>query len=363
MTESMVNDQVVQRVPNQPGTALYLHDAFISYSRKDLVFATMLEKALESHSIPRELNAPKQRLDVFRDEDDFTGTDYYHAINKHLAASRTLIVICSPASRASRYVNEEIRSFVKANHTEQIIPILLSGIPNNEASLDQETEMAFPDALVESLAMPLAISYRGFNIVNDKINKSPFDSSWHSLLANILGVTRSEIERREAKRRNRLRSYWLGGIALTGCVLLLLAFWAQQERQATEARGRVVIEASVIFSRSQLLSLCRESDRLKTREEALATATAAGFDDLAPKLRSQANDIRANVAFYTSEYMRTLSQLAAFEPKLVDQAIDANLQVHQEDAWTLLTVRADHAAVLAHRAPRSAAELVSTCRG
>ena len=55
------------------------------------------------------LSMPQRRLKVFRDEGDLTGTDYFKAIDQYLHRSGKLIVICSPAARASDYVDDEIR--------------------------------------------------------------------------------------------------------------------------------------------------------------------------------------------------------------------------------------------------------------
>ena len=60
------------------------HDAFISYSRRDIDFARVLEKTLEAYSPPKDLGLPQRRLDVFRDEGDITGVDYGKAIERHL---------------------------------------------------------------------------------------------------------------------------------------------------------------------------------------------------------------------------------------------------------------------------------------
>ena len=43
-----------------------MHDAFISYSRRNADFARLLEKALEEFKPPRDLNVPQRYLDVFR---------------------------------------------------------------------------------------------------------------------------------------------------------------------------------------------------------------------------------------------------------------------------------------------------------
>jgi hypothetical protein len=60
------------------------HDAFISYSRHDRDFARALEGALERYRPPRGVNTPRRRLDVFRDEQDFVGVEYYRALDQHL---------------------------------------------------------------------------------------------------------------------------------------------------------------------------------------------------------------------------------------------------------------------------------------
>src|SRR5258708_36225657 len=87
----------------------YFHDAFISYSRKDMPFAELLERTLRRYIPPKGLTVPKRRLNIFRDEEDFTGTEYYQAVGRHLQGSRKLIVICSPNARASEFVNDEIQ--------------------------------------------------------------------------------------------------------------------------------------------------------------------------------------------------------------------------------------------------------------
>lgn len=45
----------------------FVFDAFISYNRNDIEFATALESALESYSPPKDLGLPVRRLEVFRD--------------------------------------------------------------------------------------------------------------------------------------------------------------------------------------------------------------------------------------------------------------------------------------------------------
>jgi TIR domain len=100
----------------------FFHDAFISYSRKDVPYATTLERALKRYSPPKGLPVPHRRLNIFRDTEDFTGTEYFTSVDRHLQGSRKLIVICSPNARRSDFVNDEIRRFAQSHVATDIIP-------------------------------------------------------------------------------------------------------------------------------------------------------------------------------------------------------------------------------------------------
>ena len=153
---------------SDPSSQTFLNDVFISYSRKDREFAARLQEALGKYKPPKGLNLPQRNLVVFRDEEDFTGVEYHASLEKHLKNSREMIVICSPHARKNQYVNDEIRRFAQERGRENIIPVLVSGIPNNEAKPEQEGEKAFPEALYELMEMPLAASYFGFDVKKTK---------------------------------------------------------------------------------------------------------------------------------------------------------------------------------------------------
>jgi WD40 repeat protein len=237
------------------------HDAFISYSRKDIDFARILEKTLEAYSPPKELGLPQKHLDVFRDEGDFTGVDYDKAIQHHLVNSRKLLVVCSPNARTSKYVDDEIRRFSQLRGADHIIPILLSGIPNNEAKTGLERDMAFPAALCEVMSMPLATAYRDFKCGRDKVNKGLFDGSWFTILANLYEVSRSEIEQREKKRQARNRRIRNAVITGVGAALALLAAWALVERDVAIRRANLVL-ARQLATESSSMQLQQSWDSL-----------------------------------------------------------------------------------------------------
>ena len=200
-------------------TSQFAHDAFISYSRRDRAFAAQLEKALKGYKPPQGVGLPPRYINIFRDESDFTGTEYFSAIDTHLRQSRKLILLCSPAARASEFVGDEVRRFIEVRGAGNVIPLLVAGIPNNEAKPGQEDQMAFPQALCDAMQMPLATPYLGFDAKRHKIARGGFESSWYTLLANLYEVSRSAIEQRERSRQTRQRRIVAG---VTGVVILLL---------------------------------------------------------------------------------------------------------------------------------------------
>ena len=206
----------------------FINDVFISYSRKDKEFARKLEKALKAYKPPKDLKeVPQRNLIVFRDEEDITGVEYHQSIEKHLKNSKKIIIICSPNARKSDFVNDEIQAFAKIHGANDIIPILLLGIPNNEAKKpEQEDSKAFPEALCEVMQMPLATSYLEFDVRKHKIIKGSFSSSWYTLLANIYDVSRSEIEQREKKKQARRRIITIGIVSGVLIALSVLSAWA-----------------------------------------------------------------------------------------------------------------------------------------
>lgn len=225
----------------------YRHDAFICYSRRDADFARKLEKALENYKSPKSLGVPIRYLDIFRDEEDITGVDYYQSIERHLMDSRKLIVICSPNARKSSiderrglsYVDDEIRRFAALHSVNGIVPVLLSGLRNNEAKPGQEDEMSFPEALCELMEMPLAISsYVGID-QKEKVDRGRFESAWYTLLSNLYDTSRAEIEEREKKRRathRRIKATVVATIVSAIGASGIFYWNAEEERRTADSR-------------------------------------------------------------------------------------------------------------------------------
>lgn len=125
--------------------------AFISYSHKDQRIAKNLQKRLEKYHLPAALHKkhpglPKKLSPVFIDELDLVGLGTLkESLQEKLNASNYLIVICSPNSAKSEYVNDEVSYFIKKGRTDHIIPFIVGGEPHAKDSLNE----CFPPAILE----------------------------------------------------------------------------------------------------------------------------------------------------------------------------------------------------------------------
>jgi TIR domain len=117
--------------------------AFLSYSHRDAKWGTWLHAALEHFSIDKDLigretqagPVPKTLRPIFRDREDFAaGPSLPAQTIAALEASQFLVVICSPNSAQSKYVNEEIRRFKALGRAQNIIPVIVDGEPHDPAS-------------------------------------------------------------------------------------------------------------------------------------------------------------------------------------------------------------------------------------
>jgi MTH538 TIR-like domain (DUF1863) len=174
--------------------------AFVSYAHADEKFAVRLARYLETYRVPIRLGGPEQRLPkrmtpIFRDRDEFAASaDLGAAVVAALERSGALIVLCSPEAAASAWVNEEIRTFRRVRDGQRIFPVLLRGEPGE----------AFPPALIETGAEPLAVDFRpGHDNVRDARRR---------LVAGLLGVDFDALKRREQIRSRNARIR-LGAIA------------------------------------------------------------------------------------------------------------------------------------------------------
>jgi tetratricopeptide (TPR) repeat protein len=219
----------------------YRFKAFISYSHRDQTVAKWLHGALESYRVPQRLVGKEtgtgtiaRRIGpVFRDRDELpVASDLSGKINEALASTQFLIVLCSPASAQSKWVNQEVINFKRLKGEDSIIAVVLGGEPFASGKPGREAEECFvpalrfrvdaDGALTDQPAEPIAADLRP-----DKDSKRLVKLK---VIAGLLGLGLDELVRRENQRRTQ-RLFWLStGMATAMMVMGVLTVFAIQSR-------------------------------------------------------------------------------------------------------------------------------------
>ena len=133
--------------------------AFISYSHKDSELAKWLQHEFEYYELPatlfeerkdlRKEDLPESFRPVFRDEDELAGGELKPQISEALANSDYLIVVCSPNSAKSKYVNNEIEEFINLSpeNKRKIFPLIIDGAPHQDK--EHKDNECFPHVLLK----------------------------------------------------------------------------------------------------------------------------------------------------------------------------------------------------------------------
>lgn len=183
--------------------------AFISYSTTDEKWAKWLWHKLEYYYVPSNLRKehpelPKHLRPVFWYKQDLSGTGLENALHKELDASGYLIVICSPSSAKSDWVNKEVLRFVELGRQDKIIPLIVAGSPNARNA----NEECFPPALRN---LPKEQELRGIDVRR----KEGKQHALVDVIATLLGVRFNDLWQRHKRHRKKI-------IKIITSILLLL---------------------------------------------------------------------------------------------------------------------------------------------
>lgn len=217
--------------------------AFISYSSKDRVIGERFHRALERYKVPKALRGrvtsagavPTRMAPIFRDRSDLEASaDLGLRIRSGLENSQWLVVLCSPASAASRWVNQEIVTFKRLGRANQIIPVLVSGeaieydpksAPNGsfppalmrEVYEELNGERRLPDNCVPE---PFAPDLREMR--RDGFGGDGFELAKLKVIARMIDVPLVELTQRQAEVERRERRI-ITAVAVAMLFLTLVA--------------------------------------------------------------------------------------------------------------------------------------------
>jgi len=227
---------------------------FISYSHRDRQWGEWLHKAIESYRVPARLAGtsgrhglvPKKLFPIFRDRTELSaagGLDV--ALQNALDQSRCLIIICSPASAASRWVNEEILYFKRRGGEDRILCLIVDGEPGASAGNQPERE-CFPPALRFKLGPDGALSDTPAEPLAADLREQADgrDGARLKILAGLLGVGFDDLKRRDLQTRNRRLAVLAGistAVSAAMVVLAVKAFVAQKAAERSRQQGEDLI--------------------------------------------------------------------------------------------------------------------------
>lgn len=188
--------------------------AFISYKREDEEWAAWLQHEFEHYRLPSTLNGrpdlPTEFGPIFRDVDELSAGNLPAQIHEALEASAHLIVVCSPLSAKSEWVNKEVSDFIEIgrrkgfDNIDNVFPFIVEGTPHAARAAEE----CFPAILRD---LPASRERIGGNV-----NETGRDKAFIKTLAGMLRIgfdelwqryekEKIEAERRKREERNRLQ--------------------------------------------------------------------------------------------------------------------------------------------------------------
>lgn len=191
----------------------YEYLAFISYQRKDEAIAKRLQHTLEFYNLPiavieKHPDYPELKdgiRPIFVDMTELGDEPFLKpAIEKALRESRFLIVICSPRSAKSEWVNKEVHYFQKQlKRTKRIIPFIVEGTPNAQVGDEECCTPLLKTLLGERELLGINISEMGFDAAAVKVVSRMFRVKF-STLWNRYEKEKEEEQRKLKEQNDRL---------------------------------------------------------------------------------------------------------------------------------------------------------------
>lgn len=164
-------------------------DAFVSYSHDDEGIARRLAERMSRYRVPQGLGLSPRRLRIFRDVERLTAhPSISEALRDRIRASDHLVLLASPVSALSRYVDEEAGTFLQQHGASKIVIALAAGDP----------PAALPPSVQAVTDEPLTIDLRprqGYFAA-----RRYFRAESLRIIAAVLNVDYDTLYRRDARR-------------------------------------------------------------------------------------------------------------------------------------------------------------------
>lgn len=295
----------------------FQYKAFISYSHKDRKIASWLLKKLETYRLPTAVRAQskdhfssqKSGLgSFFRDRENLSAGDHIEgSIFAALSRSEYLIVVCSPNSATSLRVDAEVREFIRARDSQNVLCVIVDGEPGISRVIGGNTNLeCFSPALLHLFLThdPLAADIRPIR-----------DGKRLALSKLIAGLTSNDLTvllRREQSRRHFKMT---AAASLFGAVVISLVGFGYRAKVAEDMAIKARIEAELQTERSEgfaeymidemIANQLREAGRIDALDSAIQKVVSYYSDMPDSSLSADSLSRKARAFSYLgSAYMR-----------------------------------------------------------
>ncbi|MEL6369088.1 MAG: TIR domain-containing protein [Pseudomonadota bacterium] len=216
--------------------------AFISYSWADKAWGDWLHRSLELYRTPAALvgretplgPVPRGLHPIFKDrEEEAAGGGIGEAIEAAMGASDFLIVVCSPRSAKSKWVNREVAWFKTHKPRGKVLALVVEGEPGASLSPNGAGEECFPATLLYTVDENLQPT--------DHLEDPPLAADARKegdgkrlaklkIAAALLGVGLDDLVKRDDRRRAIRRRWAMAGMGAVSASMTALAWVAMDQR-------------------------------------------------------------------------------------------------------------------------------------
>lgn len=274
--------------------------AFISYKREDEKIADELRRKLEHYRLPAKVrkdnpSLPKTIYPIFRDALELSGGVLSKQIEKALSQSKFLIVVCSPNSAKSPWVEKEIRTFIQQGKKDKIIPFIIDGIPNSD---NQDLE-CFPRPILE-------LKNENYELLGININELGRAAAAVKVVACMLGLNFDTLWQRYQREQRIKKWAMIGGAVLVALISLVVGLYIahknvelkaanwqmkiNQSRAVAEKASQLVDQGDAYMARLLALEILPKDlnnpEKPYTEEAELALRKACGYSFNTSSLRT-----------------------------------------------------------------------------
>jgi eukaryotic-like serine/threonine-protein kinase len=283
--------------PAPGGTPESRYRVFLSYSHADRRWARRVLRWLENWTVPRRLvgretpfgPVPRRLGPVFRDREELgPAPELGETIERAIAGSASMLVVCSPAAARSRWVNDEILAFKRLGRADRIVALIVAGDP----AAGDGPEQCFPTALRFRLEADGRTGTRPIEPVAADardVGDGPRRAR-RKVQAALLGVPYDVLARREQQRRSR-RLVAVAAASLLGMAgtltLAITAWRAQQDAERRRAQAEGLVGFMLGDLRDRVESIGRLDVLHAVGEEAVSYFGSLGPRDLDDRALAQ----------------------------------------------------------------------------